>query len=78
MKGIKMVTTERLIKTEWCVPNMYTESTDEFGRPKPFSGFVAQKANIGWIILCEIWQDCNTGETYRRPIKSADIKTVEL
>jgi len=67
-------TVEKLLYNEWCKPNMYTEGDNR----KPYSGYVAQKMNCGWLILCEVWQDMNTGEIMRRPIKEITISEIEL
>lgn len=66
-------TTEEVIGFEWCIPNMYTESGE-----KPYSGYVAQKVNVGWVLLCRVSRDMNTGEVYKRPIRDSDLSVVDL
>lgn len=71
--GVMLISTEEVIGFEWCIPNMYTESGE-----KPYSGYVAQKVNVGWVLLCRVSRDVNTGEIFKRPIKDTDLSVVEL
>ena len=59
---------QKRIGQEWCEPIGYSESDR-----MPYPSFIAVKSNRGYLILCNVFQDMNTGEISRVPVKSYEI-----
>jgi len=68
-KGYEMCTElHKKLGQEWCKPSGYNESGG-----KPYCGFVAMRANCGWLLLCNVSQNMKTGEIVRVPIQVSEI-----
>lgn len=67
----------KILGMEWCKPEQIKHESGKLFL-KEYIGNVAMHTNIGYILLCEVTQDIETGEISRRPIKEDELNIVKL